>query len=274
MLDIPPVVQMMDNVIDNTIYPLDEQKEEALSKRRMGLGITGLANTAEVLGYKYGSTEMIDFMEDVMTTLRDEAYLASIEIAKKKGAFPLFDRDAYVESQFIKTLPDYIQEDIKKYGIRNSHLLSIAPTGTISLFAGNISSGIEPPFSLEYERRTIMPDDSIQWWSVYDFAYDQYGVEGKTSGDLSAEEHIKVLVEASKLVDSACSKTCNVGERVSFEEFKDLYLMAYEGGASGCTTFRPAAIETRGSVMRETPVAEENVMCKIDFVTGERTCAD
>lgn len=273
-LDIPPIVRMMDNVIDNTIYPLPEQEQEAKRKRRMGLGITGLANTAEILGLSYGSPRMIAFMKEVMTLIRDEAYQASVELAKEKGPFPAFDKGVYPSGQFIKTLPLDIQKDITTYGIRNSHLLSIAPTGTISLFAGNISSGIEPPFSLEYERRTIMPDGSVQWWPVYDYAYDQYGVEGKTSGDLSATEHIEVLVEASKLVDSACSKTCNVGEQVTFSEFKDLYMMAYDGGASGCTTYRPVAIETRGAVMREAPVAEESIVCTFDPVTGERTCAD
>lgn len=272
--DIPPIVRMMDNVIDNTIYPLPEQEIEAKAKRRMGIGITGLANTAEVLGLPYGSPEMIDFMKRVMTILRDKAYATSVDMAITKGAFPQFNSNLYPEGSFIATLPREIKENISRYGIRNSHLLSIAPTGTISLFAGNISSGIEPPFALEYERRTIMPDGTIQWWPIYDYAFDQYGVAGLTSGELSAEAHINVLVEASKLVDSACSKTCNVGEQVTFEEFKNLYIMAYNGGASGCTTYRPAAIETRGAVMREAPVAEESMVCTFDPVTGERSCAD
>lgn len=272
--DIPPIVRMMDNVIDNTIYPLKEQKDEALSKRRMGLGITGLANAAEILGFRYGSPDMISFMKKVMTVLRDTAYHTSVQLAKEKGAFPLFDPEAYLNGKFISTLPPFLQDEIARHGIRNSHLLSIAPTGTISLFAGNISSGIEPPFSLQYERRTIMPDGSIQWWTVYDYAFDQYNIKGKTSDHLSAEEHITVLVEASNLVDSACSKTCNVGAHVSFEEFKDLYMKAYKGGASGCTTYRPSAIETRGAVMREMPVAEDNMICTFDPVTGEKTCAD
>lgn len=272
--DIAPIVRMMDNVIDETIYPLPEQDKEAKAKRRMGLGITGLANTASALGFEYGSSKMVGFMKDLMTILRDEAYRTSVELAKEKGAFPLFDADQYLRGQFIQTLPEDIQKDIAEYGIRNSHLLSIAPTGTISLFAGNISSGIEPPFSLKYDRRTIMPDGGIEWWPVYDYAYDVWGVSGKTSGQLTAKEHIDVLVEASKLVDSACSKTCNVGDEVPFEEFKNLYIMAYDGGASGCTTFRPASIATRGSVMREeTPVAE-GAVCVIDPVTGERSCAD
>ena len=264
---------MMDNVIDNTIYPLKAQEIEAKDKRRMGLGITGLANVCEVLGLPYGSKEMITFMKKVLILLRNETYKTSAQIASEKGPFPAYS-SRYLSGEFFCTLPKDIQELIRNHGIRNSHLLSIAPTGTISLFAGNISSGIEPPFSLKYKRRTIMPDNSIHWWDVYDYAYDQWGVKGKTSGDLTAQEHIDVLVEASKLVDSACSKTCNVGNNVSFEEFKNLYLDAYYGGASGCTTFRPASIETRGEVMKAMPEVNEGEACFIDPVTGERSCAD
>ena len=270
--DIPPIVRMMDNVIDTTIYPLKAQEVEAKSKRRMGLGVTGVANAAEVLGYPYGSPEMIEWMEVVMTSLRDAAYKASVDIAKEKGAFPLFDPVKYGGGQFIQTLPPRLQEEIATHGIRNSHLLSIAPTGTISLFAGNVSSGIEPPFSLEYSRRTIMPDGSIKWWNVLDYAYDQWGLKGKTSSELTAKEHIDVLCAASRLVDSACSKTCNVGDEVTFNEFKDLYLSAYEGGASGCTTFRPAAFEGRGAVLKEKEPEGES--CVFDPETGERSCAD
>ena len=273
ILDIAPIVRMMDNVIDNTIYPLKAQEIEAKNKRRMGLGVTGLANAAAALGLDYGSPAMIDFMKKVMTILRDEAYRTSVELAKEKGPFPLFD-DEYMDSPFIQTLPEDIQRDIIDNGIRNSHLLSIAPTGTISLFAGNISSGIEPPFSLRYDRRTIMPNGSIEWWPIYDYAYDVWGIKGKTSSDLTAQEHIDVLCEASKLVDSACSKTCNVGNEVKFEDFKQLYVNAYDGGASGCTTFRPTSIETRGEVMRSTPIAEEGGVCVIDPITGARSCAD
>lgn len=269
--DIAPIVRMMDNVIDETIYPLKDQEIEAKNKRRMGLGITGVANAGEALGLKYGSPEMVEWVEWVMILLRNETYRASIELAKEKGAFPMFDPTAYCAGDFILTLPEEIREDIREYGIRNSHLLSIAPTGTISLFAGNVSSGIEPPFSLEYDRRTIMPDGDIKWWKVKDYAYGEWGIEGRTSDQLTAQEHIDVLNAASALVDSACSKTCNVGDEVPFEDFKNLYLSAYEGGASGCTTFRPASIATRGEVMR---VTKEDATCTIDPTTGERSCAD
>jgi ribonucleoside-diphosphate reductase alpha chain len=263
----------MDNVIDNTFYPLKAQEIEAKNKRRMGLGITGLANVCELLRFPYGSENMILFMKNLLTTLRNIAYITSAQIAYEKGPFPAYSPE-YLNGEFIQTLPKNVQDLIRLHGIRNSHLLSIAPTGTISLFAGNISSGIEPPFSLKYKRRTIMPDNSIHWWDVYDYAYDMWDVKGKTSNELTAKEHINVLVEASKLVDSACSKTCNVGDNVSFEDFKTLYLDAYYGGASGCTTFRPASIETRGEVMKAMPEVSEGEACFIDPVTGERTCSD
>lgn len=283
--DIPVIVRAMDNVVDRTIYPLPEQETEAKNKRRMGLGVTGVANAGEFLGLTYGSPEMVAWLEEVMTVLRDRAYLTSSFLAKEKGAFPLFDRDKYLDGEFIKTLPENVRESIAKYGVRNSHLLSIAPTGTISLWAGNISSGIEPVFSLEYDRTVIMPgvDTVRKDFHIMDYAWSEWGLKGRTSEEVTAKEHIDVLCAASRLVDSACSKTCNVGDNVSFEEFSKLYVMAYEGGASGCTTFRPSAL--RGSILKKTsrtPVVLENVeevfsegqACYIDPITGERLCAD
>lgn len=272
--DIPPIIRMMDNVIDETIYPLPAQEAEAKAKRRMGIGITGLANVTDLLGLRYGSEYMLEFTKDVMETLRDTAYITSTLLAKEKGSFPLFDADKYLQSGFMQTMPEEIRGMIRLNGIRNSHLLSIAPTGTISLYAGNISSGIEPVFSHVQERATIMPEEGRKTWTIYDYGYDQWGVKGVTSGELTAQEHINVLNEVSKLVDSACSKTCNVGDDVTFEEFKDLYIKAYEGGSSGCTTFRPASIATRGEVIREVKEKQEGGACFIDPNTGERSCAD
>lgn len=275
LTDIPPIIRMMDNVIDETIYPLEAQEAEAKAKRRMGIGITGLANVTDLFGFRYGSTEMLEFTQDVMEALRDQAYVTSVELAKEKGAFPLFNADEYLDSGFMQTMPDHIREYIRTHGIRNSHLLSIAPTGTISLYAGNISSGIEPVFAHVQERATIMPDEGRKTWTIYDYGYDQWGVKGVTSSELTAEEHINVLNLASRLVDSACSKTCNVGDEVSFEDFKELYLKAYDGGSSGCTTFRPASIATRGEVIKAAvEKADEGAACFIDPNTGERQCAD
>lgn len=295
--DIAPIVRMMDNVIDNTIYPLKTQEIEAKNKRRMGLGVTGVANAMEFLGHDYGSEDSIHFIEKVMTILRDCAYQASISLAMEKGPFPLFDREKFCEGQFFNTLPLDIQANIFSYGLRNSHLLSIAPTGTISLWAYNISSGIEPVFAHAYDRTVYMQDGSQQTFYVEDYAYSEWGLKGKTSSDISAKAHIDILCAASRLVDSACSKTANVGDNVTFDEFKDLYMMAYDGGASGCTTFRPKALEEkfakgRGAVLSlrtgetesETEYSGEGEgdseglvegqACFIDPQTGERLCAD
>lgn len=268
--DIPPMVRAMDNVVDRAIYPLPEQEVEAKSKRRMGLGITGLADVAAILGMPYGSPEMKEFTREVLTTLRDEAYRSSVALAKEKGIFPAYT-DQYLESNFVKTLPQDIQTEIAKYGIRNSHLLSVAPTGTISLFAGNVSSGIEPVFTTGvYERNVYLPDGTLAKYDVIDWAEKHYGVTHKTSSECSVDDHIDILNIASTLVDSSVSKTSNVGEDVSFTDFKEIYMKVYDGGASGCTTFRPSAI--RGSVLSTKEKREEEATaCYIDE-QGNRTC--
>lgn len=282
--DIAPVVRAMDNVIDRTVYPLEEQRMEAQSKRRMGLGITGVANAGEALGFEYGSPEFLKWLEEVMTVIRDTCYQSSISLALEKGPFPMFIADKYLESGFAKTLPENIRRDINNYGIRNSHLLSVAPTGTISLSADNVSSGIEPVFSHSYER-TIQTFEGPKVERVEDYGYRVFGVKGKTANELSVFDHVKVLNTASKFVDSACSKTCNVGDEVTWEQFKDVYMQAYLGGASGCTTFRAsgkrygilnaAAVED----VAEEPEAEEDKdfveesgACYYDPSTGLRQC--
>lgn len=236
-LDIPIVVRAMDNVVDRATYPLVAQEEEAKNKRRMGLGLTGVANAIEALGYTYGSSGFLKTLETIMVTLRDTAYRTSIDLSREKGSFPLFDSTNYLVSEFSLTLPDDIRHGIRKHGIRNSHLLSIAPTGTISLSADNVSSGIEPVFSLFYDR-TIQTFDGPKVERVEDYGYNVFGVKGKTADELSVFDHVKVLNLASQFVDSACSKTCNVGDEVTWEDFRDVYMRAYDGGASGCTTFR------------------------------------
>ena len=235
--DIPTVVRAMDNVVDRATYPLVSQEKEAINKRRMGLGLTGVANAIEALGYTYGSEGFLKALEKIMTTLRDTAYRTSISLAREKGSFPVFNATNYLVSEFALTLPDDIRHGIRKHGIRNSHLLSIAPTGTISLSADNVSSGIEPVFSLAYDR-TINTFEGSKVERVEDYGYRVFGVRGRTADELSVFDHVKVLNLASRFVDSACSKTCNVGDDVTWEEFKDVYMRAYDGGASGCTTFR------------------------------------
>jgi len=182
--DIRTVVRAMDNVIDRTIYPLPEQEAEAKSKRRMGLGVTGLANAGEMLGYPYASERFMIWMEEVMEMFRDTCYYQSAMLAKEKGPFPLYDQEKYSEGNFIQTLSPEVQEAIHLYGIRNSHLTSIAPTGTISLTADNVSSGIEPPFSHYYDR-TVQSFDGQNIERVEDYAYTQ-GIAGRTANEISA----------------------------------------------------------------------------------------
>lgn len=285
--DIAPVVRGMDNVIDRTFYPLKEQEYEAKAKRRMGLGLTGVANAGEALGFAYGSPEFLEWLKQIMRCLRNEAYRASVDLAIEKGAFPLFNASDYLESDFARTLPDDIRSLINRFGTRNSHLLSIAPTGTISLSADNVSSGIEPVFSHYYDR-TIQTFNGPITERVEDYGYRVFGVKGKTANELSVFDHVAVLNLASEYVDSACSKTCNVGEDITWEQFKDVYMKAYDGGASGCTTFRAsgkrygilnaAAVEDvaeEPEVEEETFINEtdtEGAACYYDPVTGLRTC--
>lgn len=281
--DIAPVVRAMDNVIDRTVYPLEAQRLEAQNKRRMGLGVTGVANAGEALGYEYGSPEFLEWLEEVMTVIRDTCYQSSISLALEKGPFPLFQADKYLESGFAKSLPEPIRRGIGNYGIRNSHLLSVAPTGTISLSADNVSSGIEPVFSHSYER-TIQTFEGPKVERVEDYGYRVFGVKGKTANELSVFDHVKVLTTASKYVDSACSKTCNVGDDVTWDQFKDVYMQAYLGGASGCTTFRASGKRygiLNASAVEDVAVEEEVLedefieeggACYFDPATGLRTC--
>jgi len=282
--DIKHVVRAMDNVVDRTIYPLKEQEDEAQNKRRMGLGITGLANAGEMLGYPYGTIGFLNWMEVVFKTLRDETYRASANLAKEKGVFPLYN-EKYLESKFINTLSEDVIELIKTNGIRNSHLTSIAPTGTISICADNVSGGIEPVFNHYYDR-TIQTFDGPKVERVMDYAYSK-GVEGKTANEISVQDHLKVLLLAQQYVDSACSKTCNVGDDVTYDEFKQVYVDAWKGNAKGCTTFRLSGkrfgilnnetVEEKETVPSETQeVAQEEgkaEACFFDPLTGAKECA-
>jgi ribonucleoside-diphosphate reductase alpha chain len=266
--DISNVVRAMDNVVDRTIYPLPEQKQEALNKRRMGLGITGLANAAEMCDMPYASKKFMKFATEVLTTLRDYTYAASSTLAQEKGSFPLYDSHKYTSGEFFKTLSPWVQDQIKEHGIRNSHLTSIAPTGTISLTADNVSSGIEPPFSLFYDR-TIQEFDGHQIQRVEDYAYSQ-GVSGRTANEISAEEHLSVLALVSKYIDSSVSKTCNVGNDVDYDQFKDLYYNAWKQGCKGITTFR--AEGKRYGILNEVKEEVQAEACFIDPMTGQKTC--
>lgn len=271
-LDIPYVVRAMDNIVDHAKYPLAEQEDEAISKRRMGLGVTGVANAIEAMGYPYGTTNFCDVLGIILGGLRDTAYRASIKLAQEKGAFPLFNADKYLSSGFAQTLPEDVREDIAKYGIRNSHLLSIAPTGTISLCADNVSSGIEPVFAHKVTR-TLIEFDGPKTYDLEDYGVRYLNTKGRTISDISAQEHLRVLSTASRYVDSAVSKTCNVPEDYSWEDFRDLYISAWREGCKGCTTYRIGS--KRGAVLQETeePSVDETASsCEVDPVTGIRSC--
>ncbi len=272
--DISTMVWAVDNVIDTATFPLEEQKTEALNKRRMGLGITGFANASEILGDPYGSENSLAFLEAILENLNVSAYYTSVQIAKLKGPFPLFNADKYLEEgTFASKLPDYLRENIKRHGIRNSHLTSIAPTGTISIGADNVSSGIEPVFNHQYNRKVKTPEGE-RTEVVSDYAVKFHGVFGKTADEVTIDEHLSVLEIASNGVDSAVSKTLNLPEDIPWKDFKNVYLRAYEMGASGCTTFRNGG--KRGGILTkvepEKPKEPEGAACFFDPETGIKSC--
>lgn len=270
--DLPPVVRAMDNVVDRARYPLPEQEVEAKAKRRMGLGVTGLANAGEALGFPYGSEGFLAFEERVLTLLRDGCYRASALLAQEKGAFPMFDKEKYLQGEFIKTLPEDILELIREHGIRNSHLTSIAPTGTISLAADNISSAIEPVFSYGIER-TVIEFDGTRQETLQDYGVRVFGVKGKRTSEVTIDEHLSVMSTAARLVDSAVSKTCNVDPSLPWEEFKRVYDKAWELGCKGITTYNSGG--RRGAILVSKDEVEPEVKgltCEIDPASGRRSC--
>jgi ribonucleoside-diphosphate reductase alpha chain len=250
-------IRFMDNVVDVSNYPLPEQRQEAKAKRRIGLGLTGLADALAMCGLRYGSAEAAEAASRWMEAIENAAYRASTDLAREKGVFPLFDRDAYLEAGHAATLPEDIRAGIAKHGIRNGLLTSIAPTGTISLFAGNVSSGIEPIFNIAYERKVLMPDGSKRTEEVEDYAARAWWLlHGRdaplppafvTSDQLTPREHLLMQAAVQKHVDSSISKTINCPASLSFEDFEAVYTEAYDLGLKGCTTFRPN--EVTGSVL-------------------------
>ena len=245
-------VRLLDNVIDISRFPLSEQRAEAFAKRRIGLGVTALADALIFCRTRYGSPQSIALIESWLATLSHAAYRASVELAREKGAFPLFDAGEYLARPFIQGLPDDIRSGIAQHGIRNGLLTSIAPTGTISLFAGNVSSGIEPVFAYDYNRRVLLPDGSHSEETVSDYAVRafraRFGQDTKlpdyfvSAQTLAPEDHLAVQAAAQKYIDSSISKTINVPASLSFEAFKDIYARAYALGCKGCTTYRPNAV--------------------------------
>ena len=255
-------VRMLDNVLDVTYWPLPQQREEAMNKRRIGLGFLGLGDACIMLGLRYDSDEGRAFAARVSEQMRNEAYAASVELAQEKGAFKLFDADAYLASGFASRLPEELRERIARHGMRNSHLLAIAPTGTISLaFADNASNGIEPAFSWAYTRRKRMPDDSHQEYEVADHAWRMYRHMGGdtehlpeafvTALEMSAADHMRMLEAVQPYIDTSISKTVNVPGDYPFEDFKDLYLHAWKAGLKGLATYRPNSV--LGAVLSALP---------------------
>ena len=250
-------VRMMDNVIDVSNYPLPAQAHEARAKRRIGLGVTGLADALILCQVTYGSSEAARLTSQWLGEIERAAYLASAQLAAEKGPFPLFDRDAYINNERIIGMGKDVVDAIAKNGLRNGLLTSIAPTGTISLFAGNVSSGIEPVFSYHYKRRVLMPDGSAAFEQVEDFAYrlfrEKFGAEAPlpdyfvSAQTLAPTDHVRMQAAAQVHIDSAISKTINVPEDISFQDFKSVYMDAFATGCKGCTTYRPN--EITGSVL-------------------------
>src|SRR5471032_1270173 len=268
-------VRMLDNVIDVSRFALPEQRAEALAKRRIGLGVTGLADALIFCRTRYGSPRSVALIDTWLSTMSDAAYLASAEIAAEKGAFPLFDAHEFLSRPFTMRLPQEVRAAIAKNGIRNGLLTSIAPTGTISLFAGNVSSGIEPVFAYSYTRKVLQPDGSRREELVSDYAVrafhakfgesaalPDYFVNAQT---LAPADHLAVQAAAQPFIDSAISKTINVPASISFEDFSHVYREAYESGCKGCTTYRPNDVigsvlsveEPRDAILAEAVIARD-----------------
>ncbi|NCW05245.1 MAG: adenosylcobalamin-dependent ribonucleoside-diphosphate reductase, partial [Rhodobacteraceae bacterium] len=249
-------VRMMDNVVDASEFPLPQQAQEAQAKRRIGLGVTGLADALLMTGLRYGSDEAARQTDRWLHAIARAAYLASVELAKEKGAFPLFDADPFLASDAMMQMDEDVRDQIRIHGMRNALLTSIAPTGTISLYAGNVSSGIEPVFAYAYTRKVLQKDGTRTEEEVVDYAVqmwrDKYGdadlpdyfVNAQTLAPL---DHVKMQAAAQKWIDSSISKTINCPEDISFDDFQDVYMQAYETGCKGCTTYRPN--DVTGSVL-------------------------
>ncbi len=273
-------IRMLDNVLDSTHWPLEQQRAEAASKRRVGLGFTGLGDALIMLGKRYDTPEACEEARKISEYMRNRAYLASSELARERGAFPLFNADLYLSGgNFASRLPAEVKDKIRKHGIRNSHLLSIAPTGTISLaFADNASNGIEPPFSYTYTRRKRMADGTFKEYAVEDYAWRLYrhlggNVEALppsfvTALEISAQAHKDMVAVVAPYIDTSISKTVNVPEDYPYTEFEDLYLTAWKAGLKGLATYRPNSV--LGSVLSVTPTSEQKQPHDVELSDANR----
>ncbi len=257
---VPVAVRLLDNVIDLSRFPLAAQKEQARGTRRVGLGITGLADALIMLGLRYDSRQARTFAAEVMRRICHSAYRSSVALAREKGPFPWFERESYLDAPFVRSLPGDIREGIERHGIRNSHLIAIAPTGTISLLANNVSSGLEPVFDFSYRRRVLERDGSYTEYPLEDYAYRLWRrLRGEArlppafvdARSLAPTVHVGMQAAVQPYVDNAISKTINIPADYDFEAFRQVYDEAYDQGLKGCTTFRPnpvtgAVLSTEG----------------------------
>lgn len=250
-------VRLLDNVIDVSRFPLVEQAKQARGSRRIGLGFTGLADALLMLGVRYGSDASLQLAREVMRVICHAAYRSSVDIARDKGSFPFFNREKYLAGEFLRSLPAAIRDRIAEDGIRNSHLTAIAPTGTISLLANNVSSGLEPVFDSEFTRRVLECDGSYSEYTVVDYAVALWrGGADKTSlppafvdaRHLPPALHLDMQAAIQPCVDQAISKTINIPVDYGFAAFRDLYRLAFDKGLKGCTTFRPNPVT--GEILR------------------------
>lgn len=265
---VPTAVRMLDNVIDVSRFPLQQQQDQAQGSRRVGLGITGLADALIMLGKTYGSERSYELAASIMETVCHSAYRASIDLARHKGVFPYLDKEKYLEGPFIRSLPTDIQGAIADIGLRNSHVTAIAPTGTISLLANNVSSGVEPVFNFQYKRRIHEADGSFAQHELTDYAWrlwrESRGEESLPpqfvdARSLSPTVHLKMQAAIQPYVDNAISKTINVPEAFDFASFRSIYEEAFAMGLKGCTTFRPNPVT--GEILSADEPSKRNVHC-------------
>ena len=262
-------VRFLDNVIDVSEFPLPRQGEEARGSRRIGLGITGLGDALIMLGLDYGSDRGRAAAENVLRVIRDAACRASIELAREKGGFPYLETEPFLGGAYVAELPGDIRDGIARHGIRNSHLIAIAPTGTISLLANNVSSGIEPVFALEAERRILSREGTFEIHRTVDHALELWQRESRpgdslpasfvTAKDLSPEAHLDMQAVLQPLVDNSISKTINVPEAISKDELASVYRRAYELGLKGCTVFRPNPVT--GAILSDVEIGPPPSHC-------------
>jgi ribonucleoside-diphosphate reductase alpha chain len=247
---VPTAVRMLDDAVELSLFPLERQAAEARATHRVGLGITGLADTLIMLGLRYDAPAGRELARRVLECIRDAAYRASSQLAAEKGSFERFECDAYLAGEYTRSLPTDVRDDIAQQGLRNSHLLAIAPAGTISLLANNVSSGIEPVFALEGERRVLDENRAAESHPVRDYAYAVWSAEHTgalppafvTAAGLSPHAHLEMLAALQPLVDNSIAKTINVPADVPRGEFASIFERAYALGVKGCTVFRPNAV--------------------------------